>query len=396
MMAPYLTLHSLLWALAALTLLASLWLLTAYRGRVRSVGSAILRQTDTPSNPDPRPVAPAASIVVVAGSDAEALERLLQRLFEQDYKGEMEVIVVNDGKSDEVKDVVSRIKHLEHRPNLYITFTPTGMRNVSHRKLSLTLGIKAAKHPIIIALTEQSRMYSTEWLSRMIEPFTRPGVEVVIGSAMPGPKFDSGSGQRYRSFTHAADAVTWLSAALGGKPWRAHRANMAFTRDLFFRSGGFNGALSLRDGDDDIFISKIASRANTATVLAAQAAVRYAHPSSRYEFDQTRPARYFSSKSIGRSYFFGFSSLMAWILTLAATAGIALAAYLADWIALGAIAAMLLLTAGIISATWRRTLKALRARPAAMMVWPMMLRRPFTDTHHRLRSRSRRAEYYNI
>lgn len=389
-----LTLQHLLWILAALSLLAAMWLLSAYRSRVSSVGTAILKQTDEPSNPEPRPVAPAASIVVVAGSDADALERLLQRLFEQDYRGEMEVIVVNDGKSDEVKDVVSRIKHTEHRPNLYLTFTPTGMRNVSHRKLSLTLGIKAAKHPVIIALTEQSRMYSGEWLSRMLEPFTRPGVEVVIGSAMPGPKFDSGSGRRYRSFTHAADATEWLADALRGAPWRAHRANMAFSRDLFFRSGGFNGALSLRDGDDDIFISKIASRGNTAAVVAAQAAVRYAHPSPRYEFDQTRSARYFSSKH--RSRLMGFSSLMAWTLTLSAAAGIALGAYLSDWVMLGFCAFALLLTIGVVSATWRRTLKALRARPAAVMVWPMMLRRPFTNLIHRLCSRQRRAEYYNI
>lgn len=391
-----LPLQEILWTLAALTLAASAWLLTAYRGRVRSVGTAILRQTAEPCNPDPRPVAPGASIVVVAGSDANALEQLLQRLFEQDYQGDMEVIVVNDGKSDEVKDVVSRIKHLERRPNLYLTFTPAGMRNVSHRKLSLTLGIKAAKYPVIIALTEQSRMYSTEWLSRMVQPFTRPGVEVAIGSALPGAKFDSGRGRRYRSFTHAADAVAWLSAALRGKAWRAHRANMAFTRDVFFRSGGFNGALNLRDGDDDIFISKIATPTNTAVVCAAQAAVRYARPSSRYEFAQTRPARYYSSRSLGRSRFFGFSSLMAWVLTVAGIAGAALAVYMKEWILAGGIAALLIAAVIVSSATWRRTLKALRCRPAAIMVWPMMLRRPFTDLFHRLRTRSHRAEYHNI
>ena len=38
-----------------LALIPALWLLTAYRARIASVGSAIRRQTDAPFNPDPKP-----------------------------------------------------------------------------------------------------------------------------------------------------------------------------------------------------------------------------------------------------------------------------------------------------------------------------------------------------
>ena len=64
------------WSLGALALIASLWLLTAYRSRIAGVGAAIRRQTAQAFNPSPKPEPPAVSIVIVAGDHAEALETL--------------------------------------------------------------------------------------------------------------------------------------------------------------------------------------------------------------------------------------------------------------------------------------------------------------------------------
>lgn len=383
------------WSLGALALIASLWLLTAYRSRIAGVGAAIRRQTAQAFNPSPKPEPPAVSIVIVAGDHAEALETLLGKIFGQEYPSPMEVVVVNDGKSDEIKDVITRIRHLEHRDNLFLTFIPENLRNVSRRKLALTLGVKAAHNPVIVALTEESKLYSTQWLMRMVQPFMRPEIEVVIGSALPATKFDTGFGRRYRSFTHGHDAAIWLSSALRGKAWRGHRANMAFRTESFFSSGAMSGALNLRNGDDDIFISKLACRDNTEVVCAAQAAVRYAHPTSRQQFRRERPARFFTQRSLRvPRLFFGASSLAAWTLLLASAGAVALGIYLQDWVISGITAALFILSVVILSLTWRSTLKALRCRPAALGVFPMMLRRPLTNAIHRLRARRNRKDYY--
>lgn len=385
------------WAALAVAIAASLWLQTVYRSRIARVGRAIRTQTAAPFNPDPRPAPPAVSVIVVAGSDAQALEKLLDKLFEQEYpSAEMEVIVVNDGKSDEVKDAVTRIKHLQHRPNLYITFAPATLRNVSHRKLAVSLGVKAAKHPVVMLLSEHSRLFSRQWLARMAAPFADPKVEVVLGSALPSGKADHGLGARYRSFTHGADATMWLDDALRGKPWRGHRANMAFRRDLFFSSGGFNGALNLRGGDDDIFVNKIARGDNTAVVLAAQAHVRYAYPTGRSEFADERPARFFTSAGLakGSRRIQGLSSLMQWTLLLSGAVAAAVGIILMEWIMAGIAAALLLETWLTLSLTWRATLKALRCRPALLAIPARMLRRPFTNLCHKARARRRKTDYY--
>lgn len=382
-------------ALGAVALIAFVWIATFYRCRVSSVGRAIRRQTAAPFNPDPQPARGGVSIVVVAGDDCDALEKLLNRIFEQEFAQPMEVIVVNDGKNEDVKDVVTRMKHLTHRPNLYATFTPPGLRNISNRKLAITLGIKAANYPVIIVVSEQSRIYSTQWLARMVEPFSCAETEVVIGSALPSAKLDSKAGHRYRSFVNGFDAVEWLSAALRGKAYRAHRANMAFTREAFFRVGGFNGALNLRDGDDDIFIAKIAGKKNVAVVCAAQAAVRYTHPDPARLMRDERPARFYTRGKSGRgtSLFFGFSSLMIWLLVLSACFGAVLSGLAGEWIFMGAFVGVLLIAWVLLALMWRKTLLALRCRPIAVMVLPRLLRRPFTNLLHRLYARAHRGEY---
>lgn len=381
----------------ALTGIFALWLITAYRSRIVAVGNEINRQTEAPFNPDPRPAPPAVSIIVVAGDDSSALEQLLHKLFEQEYpSAEMEVIVINDGKNENIKDVVTRIKHLEQRPNLRLTFTPAELRNVSHRKLAVSLGVKAAKYPVVILLTEQSRLFSNQWLARMAAPFANEQTEVVLGSAMPSVKSDSGIGVRYRSFVHSVDTTEWLSAALRGCPWRGHRANLAFRRDLFFSSGGFNGALNLRGGDDDIFVSRICKPGNTEVVIAAQAHVRYTYPSARREFKTERPARFYSSRRLDKSErrFFGAASLLNWLMLLSAATACAAGIWLRNW-PLAAIPLLILLTAWIVETlAWRKTLKALRSRPSLLAIPYRLLRLPLTNFRQRFLSRRRRADYH--
>ncbi|MBD5373175.1 MAG: glycosyltransferase [Bacteroides sp.] len=381
----------------ALTGIIALWLITAYRSRVAAVGNEINRQTDAPFNPDPRPAPPAVSIVVVAGDDSAALEQLLHKLFEQEYpSAEMEVIVINDGKNENIKDVVTRIKHLEQRPNLRLTFTPSELRNVSHRKLAVSLGVKAAKFPVVMLLTEQSRLFSNQWLARMAAPFADENVEVVIGSAMPSVKSDSGMGVRYRSFVHAFDAAEWLSAALNGRPWRGHRANLAFRRDLFFSSGGFNGALNLRGGDDDIFVSRICKPDNTRVVVAAQAHVRYVFPSARREFKAVRPARFYSARNLDKTErrFFGAASLLNWLMLLSAIIAAAAGVLLQNWPLVIIPVVILLLAWLIITLAWRKTFKALRARPSLLAIPFRLLRLPLTNMRQRYLSRRRKNDYH--
>ncbi len=355
------------------------WLLTAYRGRVNSVRRATLRATTTEPTQG-------ISVIVVSGGDAEALSSLLPQLLDQQINVPFEVIVVNDGKNEDVKYAVDRLRYERRPDNLKITFTPPESRNVSHRKLSITLGIKASRQPVQVILNETCTVASPTWLSRIAAHFNNPATEVVIGCALPEDMHN-----RYRTFTHGADAVQWLSAALRGATTRGERANLAYRRQTFFDSRGFSSALNLRYGEDDIYIRRIATPGNVAVELSPEAMVRYASPSEKDVYVHTRPRR--MELSPGHYRLFDVSLVMLYLLCLCGVAGAALSFLCGEWI-LGAVAAVATLATWItLSATWRRTLRAIGSRPTTLMVIPMLLRRPWTNLRHRFLGRRRHLTY---
>lgn len=374
------------------SLIPALWLLSFYRSRIRLVRNAVRHTVASSAPADVN-----ASVIVLSGNDAQALERLITSLYEQEFEGKMEIIVVNDGKSEDIKDVVTRMNHLSRHTNLYITFTPPGARNVSHRKLSITLGIKAAHYPVVVITDEQAIIPSRRWLTAMAAPFVDPAVEVVLGSYLPDPAADLDKhGKRYRAFTHAHDAVSWLSWALRGKPYRGNGGNIAYRRDFFFAQKGFSAALNLRDGDDDIFINRTANRRNTRVVVARETQLSFSLPSSKSEYRNHRPRRFFTAMMISRSAprFFGFSSLMAWAFAGLSTASTVLALIAREYIVAASGAVIALAVWLTIMLTWKSTLRALGSRPALFSVPLMMLRRPLTNLHHKWISRLRRKEFY--
>lgn len=238
-----------------------------------------------------------AAVIVFAHDDFNALSELLPQILSQDYAPGFEVIVVNDGDSAEVRDVAEHFM-LNH-PNLYFTAAPDGARNLSRKKLALTLGIKAAKSPVVVHTTSTARIFSDKWLRSIMRHFDPAGaVDVVIGYAAAPPYDDRTLGARARSFDSAVDALGWMGPATAGRPWRGIEHNLAYRRDLFFRNKGFSRHLNLRDGDDDIFISEIARGYNTVVELSPESVVDISGDNGRRAFAERMSRRRFTKKFI--------------------------------------------------------------------------------------------------
>ena len=60
-------------------------------------------------------------------------------------------------------------------------------------------------------------------------------------------------------------ALQYFSYAHLGTPYMGVGRNMAYRKELFFNNSGFNDHMSLRSGDDDLFINKVADSKNTST-----------------------------------------------------------------------------------------------------------------------------------
>lgn len=303
------------WVSLAITLLAIMWLLTAYRGRL-----AKIRRTSQPRSgemPEPEPESwPGVSVIVHAQDSSRQLAAMLPAVLQQDYPGDFEVVVVNDGSSRDVTDVVNFLSNTYH--NLHITFVPFEAHNLSRTKLGISLGIKAARYPYVIITTSLADIPSNAWLRLMAEPFAR-GKEVSLGtSRLTGIK---GAMNR---FDELEAQTIWLSAAMAGHPYRGTGYNIGYHRSLFFDAKGFSRSLTLHHGEDDIFISQIATPDNTAAVVdpAATIAVNRYMPVKALRdlrMQHTFTGRFISK---GASRLFGFSTIMLWVWLAATATGV--------------------------------------------------------------------------
>ena len=240
---------------------------------------------------------PKASVIIFAHDNADSLSRLLPNVLSQDYPSGFEVIVVNDGESPEVRNLVDRFM-LSH-PNLYFTAAPDGARNLSPKKLALTLGVKAARYPVVVHTTADACIQSNKWLAAMMRHFDPEGsTDIVIGYASAPPYDDRSFGAAARSIDSIIEATGWLAPAANRHPWRGTEHNLAYRRDTFFRNKGFSRHLNLRDGDDDIFISEIARGSNTAVELSADSIVEVPHFNSPRVFIERYARRRFTKKFI--------------------------------------------------------------------------------------------------
>lgn len=366
------------------------YILTVYCGRlaiVRRVRKDCDSQADVESI-----VMPHVSVIVYSPADPKALAENLPPILEQEYMGIFEVIVVNDGNIGDSDIVIRRLK-LKY-PNLYLTFAPDGTRVLSHKKLCLTIGVKAAKGDIVILTDAITKVASPHWLSSMMLNFLDPRIGLVLGYNRPA--VPSGWGYNTCIFDEAADAVAWISAAAEGRAYRGCASNMAFRRQLFFDHKGYSNTLNLNHGDDDLFVYEIADRSNTKVELSADTIgttgyERGARRSLRYQ----RRAHAFTGRTLPKLSR-GLMALGEWMMCILVAASVA--GYVVAGInnGFGLSIALLLIIAMcvIVVIAWKSTLSALEASCMALSLPWLAALRPLRNIYVNLRSNARHQANY--
>lgn len=334
-----------------------------------------------------------ASVIIYSQGDAENLRELLEVVLNQDYPAAYEVIVVNEGEAGDVRDTVGMLRG--RYSNLYLTFTPEGVVNLSRKKLALTLGLKAARYDVAVLTTSAAIVRSPLWLRRMTSRFGENSpVEVVLGLAAVDPEEDSQSGRRRRAFDFVVENVRWLGVAIAGKPFRGTEYNIAYRRSAFLRNKGFARSLNLHYGDDDIFISEIAHGSNTEVELSEDSIVCLRHGNHPRLFNERVLRRIFTERFIRRKP--RLLQPLAGILQIVAIVAGAAAAFI-DWPNLQVsviVAVILTAMIAIDIITWRNAMKALKSRPLLLTIPWFVLTHPGRRAIARLRSRLSKQKKY--
>lgn len=361
---------------------SALYLLLGFRHYVSTVGSKVRKDNEAPY-PTEDTSYPSVSVIVYSEDDAENLETLLPQILEQDYAGQFEVIVVNDGAVSSTKDVIARLER--EYPNLYMTFTPLESRSLSRKKLAITLGIKAARYEVVLLTMGNCRIESKGWLKSMARHFVY-GKEVVIGYATPLiPDEAANPWKRLHAFDSVRTAIEYLSWAIAERPYRGNCHNLAYRRALFFKNKGFSRTLNLKYGDDDLFVEEIATGSNTAVELSTESIVEIyetypqsAHRNMKLRYDYTARQSHAWSR-----VFFGSCSFAWWALT-----GCAVALSVIGWpslIPLIVSATVWLAVTITLMFTWRKTSRLLGSRSLLLTVPWFMTFEPIYNFYYRIK-----------
>lgn len=261
---------------------------------------------------------PGISVIIYANNDSEQLAANLPFFLEQEYP-EYEVIVVNDGSSDESEEVLSSFEN-KYR-HLYHTFLSEGARNLSRRKLSLTLGIKAARHEIVLLTNANCRPASNQWIQTIARNFTDK-TDLVLGYT----RFDQkkGFGERFIAFDLLLRSVRFLGYALACKPYMGEGTNLAYRKSVFFEHKGFAKYMHLHLGDDDLFVNQVATRRNTKVELAEDACMiaHFKNNKEGWSFLKRSSAFTASFSRSAAKLIFGSESLSRYLFYTTAAAGL--------------------------------------------------------------------------
>ena len=333
---------------------------------------------------------PPVSIVVDAMNETHQLDRFLPLVLHQEYP-EVEVIVVVDSIAEATSDMLSEMK--SRFPNLHITFAPYGSRSLSRKKLALMIGIKAAKHDIVLTTSANCRPTNDQWLKTMMRNFT-PSTDIVLGYSHYRYKHDKHLDRHMRVFDTVTTGVQWLVSAVNGNPYRGTSDNMAYRKHLFFNARGFAGSMDLIWGEDDVFLKEICSPGNTRVELApeSQLAVYYAELPRAHALLKLR--RDFTSRMVNRTAFY-MQSAFSWCywLRLGCVAGAIALAPLNTAIWVAALIVMLLTWVPAVL-SFVKNCRLLQAPPLRLTVPLFTLWRPLYNAIYYLRGLKHRKSNY--
>ncbi len=234
------------------------------------------------------PAKPPVSIIIAAKDEEENLRRFLPRILEQDYPI-YEVIVVNDASSDDTDLVFDHFK--KEYSHFKTTFVPPGTKNISSKKLAITLGIKASKYDILLFTDADCYPESPHWITQIVRNFN-PDTEFVLGYGAYIKK--KGFLNHLITYDTLFIAMQYTGMALAGKPYMGVGRNMAYRKETFFRMKGFSSNLDILSGDDDLLVNKGCNKKNT-NVEISKESITWSEPKTKFRDWYYQKLRHLSS-----------------------------------------------------------------------------------------------------
>ncbi|WP_242094917.1 glycosyltransferase [Aestuariivivens sediminicola] len=199
------------------------------------------------------------SVIICAKNEAENLKRFLPDIIHQNHPV-FEIVLINDSSNDDTLEVMKTFA--EQHANIKIVDVKAVETFWGNKKYALTLGIKAAKHNLLLFSDADCKPVSKHWIREMLSHFN--GQKSIVLGFGGHTKVKRSLLNKLIRFETLTTAVRYFSFALHRMPYMGVGRNMAYKKELFFDANGFINHMRVKSGDDDLFINQVATPGNTA------------------------------------------------------------------------------------------------------------------------------------
>ncbi|TBN05547.1 glycosyltransferase [Hyunsoonleella flava] len=256
------------------------------------------------------------SVIICAKNEAENLKTFLPSVIQQDYKN-FEVVLINDASHDDTLEVMESFSKVnQHIKIVNVEPVETFWGN---KKYPLTLGIKAAKHNVLLFIDADCKPVSKYWIKDMVSNFNSQ-TSIVLGYGAYSKVKNSFLNKLIR-FETLHTAISYLSLAKLGMPYMGVGRNLAYTKAQFFKVNGFMKHMHIRSGDDDLFVNEAATNSNTRICVSTDSfTTSLPKTSFKSWFKQKRrhvsTAKHYKLNHKITLAFFYTSSFLFWVLSI--------------------------------------------------------------------------------
>jgi len=215
------------------------------------------------------------SIIICAKNEAHNLKKNLPAILSQRYMNDAgkplyEVIVVNDGSTDDTMAVLQQLE-LQY-DNLWDIVIPQGAaRNMPGKKYALSKGLEYAGSEWLLLTDADCKPVSDNWLEKMMQPLAS-GNQIVAGYG--GYNKTSGLLNSFIRWETVHTFLQYSTYAFAGKPYMAVGRNIACTKEAILKAQNAEVWKALPSGDDDLLVN-IAGNADNVAVVSDRKAFTY-------------------------------------------------------------------------------------------------------------------------
>ena len=198
------------------------------------------------------------SVIICARDEAANLAKNLPGALVQQYRTTHEVIVVDDNSFDDSKYILE--EYQKTYKQLQVVELKQEAKLIPGKKFPLSIGIKTAKHEIVL-LTDADCVPASElWIDKMQEVYDEK-TEIVLGYGAYHKK--PGLLNKIVRWETFHTALQYFSYALAHTPYMGVGRNLSYKKTIFYRHKGFSAHNNIPSGDDDLFINMAATKTNT-------------------------------------------------------------------------------------------------------------------------------------